>query len=74
VDTDVALVSGILLIALSIPAALNGWTEGSLPRFSMVMSVAGLGLVGYAMSFRPTGYGFEDVPVAFVRVFAMIAP
>lgn len=72
-DTDVALVSGILLVALSIPAALNGWTEGHIPRFSLVMAVAGLGLCGFAMTYRPSGYGFDDVPMAFVRVFGMIA-
>ena len=71
--TDVALVIGIVLIAVAIPAALNGWTEGHFPRFSAASAVIGLGLVAYALTQRPTGYDFADVSMAFVRVFAMIA-
>ena len=72
-DTDIALVSGFFLIAFTVPTALNGWTEGHFPRVTAMMGLIGMGLVAYALVSRPTGYSFDDVGIAFARVFRMIA-
>ena len=72
-DTDIALVSGFFLIAFTVPTALNGWTEGHFPRVTAMMGLIGMGLVAYALASRPTGYSFDDVGIAFARVFRMIA-
>lgn len=72
-DTDIALVAGVFLLCLVLPSVLNGWSEGSFPRITAITGVSGLGLIAYALIARPTGYSFEDVGMAFGRVFRMIA-
>lgn len=69
-DTDFALVVGIVLLILSVPSALNGWTEGRWPKFGTTCGVIGAICLAYALMYRPTGYTFAEVPDAFVRVFA----
>ena len=66
---DLIFVLGMFAALLSIPSLLNGWTEGSLPRFGALMALAGGVLIGVAASRNPGGYGFEDVLPALQRVF-----
>lgn len=71
-DTDVALVVGMVLIGLAVPSALNGWTEGRIPKFGVVCAVLGVIGIVYALNYRPMGYSFAEVPDAFARVFAQV--
>ena len=66
---DLIFVLGFLAVLISIPSLLNGWTEGSLPRFGTLMALGGVVMVGVAMNRHPGGYGFADVIPAFGRVF-----
>ena len=68
--TDLSLVAGICLVALSLPSFLNAFTHGRSPRLAALFAVIGLGLIVYANSARTGGYGVQDIPAAFGRVIA----
>ena len=71
-DADLLLVIGVTLGALSIPSFLNGYVESRLPRFAVLLLVAGIVLITLAVMTRPGGYAVQDVPEAFIRVIARI--
>lgn len=68
-DTDLMLVTGIILGVLSIPALLNAFSDGRAPRLaSIVVLIAGI-LIFLAVKEHRPGYALSDVPDVFVRVF-----
>ena len=71
-DTDLILVSGIVLTALSIPSIMAVISDGRVPRFSLLILLCALGLIGWAVFSRPGGYSLDDVMNAFVNVAAMV--
>jgi len=68
-DSDVYLVSGVILLALSAPSFLNAFTHGRRPRMAIILATFGVGLIVFAANQRIGGYTIHDVPPAFVRVF-----
>jgi hypothetical protein len=71
-DPDLFLVIGLLLIGLSAVSILSAFTDGRMPRAAAVMMIAATILIALAVSKRPGGYTWEDVPRAFVRVVAKV--
>ena len=71
-STDVALVAGLFLVILAIPAMFSAWVDGRTPRLPMVLIVVAGGLVAYALTQKPGGYTLNDIPGAFYRVYAMM--
>ena len=72
-DTDLMLVSGIILGVMSIPAMLSAFTEGRAPRLaSFVVLIAGI-LIFVALTESGTGYSFPELPQVFGRVFGRLA-
>jgi hypothetical protein len=69
-DTDLVLVLGLVFCVLSIPSLLNAYTEGHVPRVGTLLAVGGVILFVLAISQRPTGYAFAEIPDVFIRVFA----
>lgn len=67
-DTDLILVIGIVLCALSIPTLLSAYTEGRAPRSGSVLLFIGGVLVVVALTQNPRGYAFADVPGVFYSV------
>ncbi len=67
-DTDLFLVIGIVIGALAIPALLSGWVEGRVPRAGLVMVLVGGVLIATALSQRPRGYSFSEIPDVFFSV------
>ncbi|PIE15536.1 MAG: hypothetical protein CSA68_05780 [Rhodobacterales bacterium] len=67
-DSDLILVIGLIISALSIPAVLSAFADRRQPRLSVVMVIAGVGMVAIAVSKQPGGYELSDIPHAFVRV------
>jgi formate-dependent nitrite reductase membrane component NrfD len=71
-DTDLMLTVGIVLLILSLPSLLSAWVEGRAPRLGALMIAAGAVLVGTALSVRPGGYAFDDVPGVVIDVVARL--
>lgn len=69
-DTDLALTVGILLMVLSVPSLLSAWVESCAPRLGSVMFVGAGALIVYALTTRPGGYAFQEVPGVMVTVLA----
>ncbi|MZR13546.1 hypothetical protein GQE99_11015 [Maritimibacter sp. DP07] len=62
------MVAGVVILALSLPSALSALIDSRTPRVSALLILVGGGLVGYALTRKPGGYGWTDVPEAFVNV------
>lgn len=71
-DPDLALVTGLLLGWLAIPSMVSAFSDSRPPRASAVLFVIGGGLAIYALQAHPDGYGWADIPEAFVRVAAWL--
>ncbi|WP_102109986.1 hypothetical protein [Oceaniglobus roseus] len=72
-DTDIALVLGVVFAALAFPALLSAFSESRAPRAAALMGVLSAGLVYFAVDTRPGGYQMDDIPGAFARVIGRIA-
>jgi len=69
---DISLVLGVILAGLSVPSILSALSDRRAPRASAITILIAGGLILYAFTTRPGGYTLQDVPDAFVRVFAML--
>ncbi len=67
-DTDLILVIGIVLCALSVPSLLSAYSDGRAPRSGSVLVFIGGVLVVIALTQNPRGYTFADVPEVFFTV------
>jgi uncharacterized membrane protein len=67
-DTDLALILGIILGGLSVPSILSAMSEARPPRVSSLLLLAGVGLIAYAVMTRPGGYRLEQIPDIFFSV------
>lgn len=69
-DTDLALVIGIVLGMLSIPSILSALTDRRAPRASAITILIGGGLILYAVQTKAGGYTIEQIPLVFTNVLA----
>ena len=71
-DTDLMLTLGILLLALTIPALLSAWVEGRVPRVGALVMLASTAMIVGAMTTRPSGYTFAEIPGVILNVAARL--
>lgn len=69
-ETDLALVIGLIILVLSAPAIISAISDGRAPRTAALALVIGGGLVVYALTQKPGGYALNEVPQAFIKVIA----
>ena len=67
-DTDLILVIGIIVTALSIPSLLAAYSESRAPRTGAVMLLIGGVLIVVALTRHGPGYTFAEIPGLFVSV------
>ena len=67
-DTDLLLVIGIVLGALSIPSLLSAYSESRAPRAGAVIVLVSGVLIVVAWSRHAAGYSFAEIPDVFMRV------
>ena len=73
-DTDLALIIGLVLAALSIPSILSAISDKRAPRASAITILIAGGLILWAMQTHPGGYQLSDIPNVFVDVVARYMP
>lgn len=73
-DTDLALVIGLILLALSIPSILSALSDRRAPRASAITILIAGGLIVFAMQGKPGGYQLAEMPDVFVGVVARFMP
>ena len=69
-DTDLFLTIGIVLVVLTIPSLMSAWTESRAPRLAAIILLAAAALIVTALTQKPGGYGFKDLPQAMMGVVA----
>ncbi len=69
-DTDLALVIGLILAGFSIPSIVSALSDGRAPRVAAIVAILGGGMVVWAIQGKPGGYSIDQVPEVFVRVVA----
>ncbi|MDB5659597.1 MAG: hypothetical protein JWS10_2212 [Cypionkella sp.] len=69
-SNDQFLVVGIIICALAIPSLLAAFSESRPPRAGAIMVLIGGVLLVIAMTQKPGGYRFDQIPHIFVQVFA----
>ena len=67
---DIYLVIGILLVGISIPSMFGALADRRSPRVAAIVIMIGGSLILLALSQKPGGYTFDDIPRAFIRVIA----
>lgn len=72
-DTDLYLTIGVILVVLTLPSLLNAWTEGRPPRVGAVVLMIAAILITIALTQRPSGYAFEEIPGTMLKVFGRLA-
>lgn len=73
-DTDLALVLGFIIAALSIPSILSALSDKRAPRASAITVLIAGGLIVFAVQGKPGGYRMEQLPDVFVSVIARYLP
>ncbi|WP_415183330.1 hypothetical protein [Phaeovulum sp.] len=71
-DSDVVLVLGIIIGALSIPAVISAFSDSRPPRAAIIAVVVSGGLILGAIVTKPGGYSAGQIPEVFTRVIAGI--
>lgn len=73
-DTDLALVLGLVLAALAVPAAVSAYSDRRVPRAPALTILIAGGLIIYAVMMRPGGYALNEIPDVFFGVVARFMP
>ncbi|WP_299025703.1 hypothetical protein [uncultured Sulfitobacter sp.] len=73
-DTDLALVLGIIIAALSVPSILSALSDKRAPRASAITILIAGGLIVFAIQGKPGGYNLQEIPDVFVNVIARYMP
>ncbi len=66
--TDLILVIGLFICALAIPALLSAFAESRPPRSGAIMVLIGGVLLAVALTQKPSGYTFAEVPNVVFKV------
>ncbi|NNK78122.1 MAG: hypothetical protein HKP40_05355 [Litoreibacter sp.] len=69
-STDFILFVGIVLAVLSLPPLLGSVMRGNPPRVASIVAVLAGVMIVYAISSRPGGYEFGDLPRVFQSPFS----
>ncbi|MBB3992549.1 formate-dependent nitrite reductase membrane component NrfD [Sulfitobacter undariae] len=73
-DTDLALVMGLVIIAVAIPSLFSAITDRRAPSASIVSMLIGGGLVAFAILTKAGGYTLEGLPDVVVNLIARYMP
>ena len=69
-DADLILTIGVALFIVTIPSLLSAYSEGEPPRVGAILLIAAMGLVVTAVTTKPGGYAFREVPGIMLDVTA----
>jgi len=71
-NSDVILVSGLVLGVFAVPAIISALSDRRPPRTAAVALLVAGCLVIWAIQTNPAGYSLRDVPYAVVRVVGKV--
>ena len=71
-DTELALVIGLVFGAVSIPAILAAWADGRLPKAAALVFAFSVVVTYWAVHNHPGPLPVSEIPHVFVRVLARL--
>ena len=71
-DTDLMLVTGIILGVFTIPSMLNAFSDGRAPRAAAIVVMIAGGLILLATQNHAGGYSLAELPDVFAKVFRRV--
>ncbi|MDR7126195.1 hypothetical protein [Pseudotabrizicola sp. 4114] len=71
-DSDLMFVTGVVLLALSIPAIFSALSDSRPPRAAAIILLIGGTLVVIALSHKPGGIALAEIPDIFFRVIGRL--
>ncbi|KNX42648.1 hypothetical protein ROTO_07160 [Roseovarius tolerans] len=69
-DPDLAMAIGMVLAVFSLPAVLSAVSDRRAPRVAMFTILGAGGLILWALSNKPGGYSFSELPKLLIEVIA----
>ena len=73
-DTDLALIIGLVVAGLTIPSIMSAFSDRRSPRASMVTILIAGSLILYAAVTKPGGYEVSQIPDVFFEVLSRYLP
>ena len=73
-DSDVIMVTGIVILMLSIPAALSAFVDQRRPWVSAFVVLVGAGIFAWGWVHHPEDMTLDELPHVVIRVLARIIP
>ncbi|OED50355.1 hypothetical protein [Leisingera sp. S232] len=67
-DTDLALILGLVIGAFTVPSLMSSISERRPPRASFLTILIAVSLITYAVVLKPGGYSIDEIPDVFFRV------
>ena len=71
-DADLMFVTGVVLLALSIPSIFSAISDSRPPRAAAIILLIGGTLVVIALSRKPGGIALGEIPDIFFRVIGPV--
>jgi len=73
-DSDLALILGVIIGGFSIPSIVSSLSDRRAPRVAMIMVLAAGALILYAVMTKPGGYSIDQLPDVFFGVISRFMP
>ncbi|UWQ92084.1 hypothetical protein QEZ52_04700 [Aliisedimentitalea scapharcae] len=73
-DSDLALIVGLVVAALAVPSTVSALSDGRRPVAGMLTFLIAAGLILVAMVSNSGGYRFSEIPDVFFGVLARYLP
>jgi len=73
-DADLAMAIGLVLGVFSVPSLLSAISEARPPHVGALVLVIAGAMILWAMTQKPGGYTFAELPAVMLRVLARYLP
>ncbi len=73
-DSDLALIVGIVIGGFTIPSIVSSISDSRAPRVAMIMVLVAGALILYALVTKPGGYTVREMPDVFFGVISRFTP
>lgn len=67
-DSDLFLVIGLVIAGLSLPSIIGALVDNRIPRAAAILVMIGGGMIALAVTNKPSGYNFKEIPQVFTNV------
>ena len=73
-DSDLIMVTGLVLVMLSFPSAVSAFADGRRPLVAALVVLVGVGVFCWGWMHHPVPMTLAEVPHVIFRVLARVIP